>query len=326
MAEAEPSAPSPFLPDTTVQYAWDSTSLGLFKTCPRLYQYTILEGWSSRDENTHLLFGAEYHSALEHFDHCLANGMDREAAVQDTVSKLVSRVWDWRPDPSTKAGRYKNRDSLVGLVVDYLDYFNPDPASTYIKSDGGPAVELTFGFDIDYSPEHDSSQLYKLCGHLDRVVSYDGQLYVMDRKTTTSTLGPYYFANFNPSNQMSLYTFAGRVVLDTQIRGVIIDAAQIKLEEPNVFTRGFTYRTEAQLDEWQSDLRLTLDLAEHYALDGHYPQNDTSCDRFGGCRFRSICSKDPHVRPNFLRSEFNQLPPKDRWNALKVRGPNWSKK
>ena len=45
---------SPFLPGTQIMYAWDSTALGLLKTCPRLYQYTIIEGWGSRDESIHL--------------------------------------------------------------------------------------------------------------------------------------------------------------------------------------------------------------------------------------------------------------------------------
>lgn len=50
---------SPFLPGTKIQYAWDSTSIGYLKTCPRLYQYTIIEGWQSKGESLHLRFGSE---------------------------------------------------------------------------------------------------------------------------------------------------------------------------------------------------------------------------------------------------------------------------
>ena len=42
---------SPFLPATHIQYAWDSTSLGYLKTCPRLYQYIMIEGWQSQIES-----------------------------------------------------------------------------------------------------------------------------------------------------------------------------------------------------------------------------------------------------------------------------------
>ena len=47
--------------------------------------------------------------------------------------------------------------------------------------------------------------------------------------------------------------------------------------------------------------------------------NDTACDKFGGCKFRSICSKSPQVREQFLRSDFVKLEEKDQWNPLKSR-------
>jgi len=329
---------SPFLPGTKAQYAWDSTSLGYIKTCPRLYQYVMLDGWAPRGESVHLRFGMEYHAALEQFDRLMADeNHDREAAIRVVVRGLMERVADWTPDPATKAGRYKNRETLVALVVDYLDHFDPDPAETYIKSDGTPAVELSFRFELDWGPrageckdglEPDDvgypgpsyeSQPYLLCGHLDRVVSFNDQLLVMDRKTTTTTLSGYYFNQYEPNNQMTLYTLAGKIIMGAPIRGVIIDAAQILLEKPNAFARGFTYRTEDQLEEWLADLRVLLENAERYAENDYWPMNDSSCDKFGGCRYRDICSKSPSVRERFLAADFEKLEPDQRWNPLKSR-------
>ena len=48
--DSVPTAPSPFLPGTKIQYALDSTSLGNFKTCPRLYYYTNILGWQPKEE------------------------------------------------------------------------------------------------------------------------------------------------------------------------------------------------------------------------------------------------------------------------------------
>jgi hypothetical protein len=45
---------SPFLPGTKIQFAIDSTSLGYLKTCPRLYEYIMIEGWSPKDDSVHL--------------------------------------------------------------------------------------------------------------------------------------------------------------------------------------------------------------------------------------------------------------------------------
>lgn len=332
-------AASPFLPGTQIQYAWDSTSIGYIKTCPRLYQYIMLEGWGSRDESVHLRFGIEYHSSLQDYAIARSYGASHEDSIRDSIRALVHRVHDWHPNTESRAGRYKNPRTLLSLVVDYLDHFGQDdPAQTIILDNGAPAVELSFRFELDFGPEaarvlddapklgieytelkDDFHQPYLLSGHLDRAVDFNGQAFVMDHKTSTATISSYYFDQYNPNNQMSLYSLAGKIVLDAPIKGVIISAAQVLLEKPNAFQRGFTYRTDDQLDEWLGDLRLWLESAERYATNNYWPQNDTACDKFGGCRFREVCSKSPSVRETYLKSAFDKLAPDERWNPLRAR-------
>lgn len=312
-------ADSPFLPGTKIQYAFDSTSLGMLKTCPRLYQYTMIDGWASPVESIHLRFGIEYHSALQDYDLHRAQGHDHETSLRLVVRNLLISSADWNPNRDTKAGKYKNRDTLVALVVGYLDHFVDDPAQTYIMENGRPAVELSFRFELDFHPIVDVGQPYLLSGHLDRVVEFNGALFVMDHKTTTTTPGQYYFHQYEPNNQMTLYTIGGQVVLNSPIKGVIISAAQILLTEPNRYIRGFTFRTQDQLEEWMTDLRVLLTNNEAYAEAGYWPMNDTACDKFGGCRFREVCSKSPDVREMFLKTDFIKLEEGDRWNPLKSR-------
>jgi len=321
-APAAPPAPSPFLPGTRVQFAWDSTCLGLLKTCPRLYQYSILEGWSGNEESVHLRFGIEFHRALQDYDLSRCADIPHDDAVHDVVRELVTRTANWEPDH-----KYKNKPNLLRTIVWYLDHFKDDPAQTYVKADGKPAVELSFKFELDWGPKagydhpingSDKDIPYLLCGHLDRVVRFNDELFVMDHKTTTSTPGEYFFNQFEPNNQMTLYTLASQIVLLSPIRGVIIDAAQIGVDFSR-FTRGLTYRTQAQIDEWVHDLRYWLTLAEEYAKVGYWPQNDTACDKFGGCKFRSICSKSPQVREKFLEGNFKKQTEEERWNPLKPR-------
>jgi len=315
-----------FLPGTDIQFAWDSTSLGLMKTCPRLYQYTMIEGWTSKGEAIHLRFGIEYHQALHDFELALASGADFEDAVRITVRLLLERTHDFNPEPQTPSENLKTKDHLLRTVIWYLDHFSDDPAKTVILDNGKPAIELSFKFELDWGPMTDQnppltpthSQPYLLCGHLDRVVNFQDDLFVMDRKTTTSTPGPYYFNQFEPNNQMTLYSLASQVILSSPVKGVIIDAAQIAVGFSR-FTRSFTYRTKDQLEEWLGDLKFVLANAEDYAAEGYWPMNDTACDKFGGCRFRTICSKSPQVREQFLQSNFAQQEPEDRWNPLKKR-------
>ncbi len=306
-------APSPFLPGTHIQLAWDSTSLGYLKTCPRLYQYTMIEGWSTKDESVHLRFGIEYHAAFQDYDLSRAAGIDHRESVHDVIRELLIRTADFEPDHKTKT-----RESLVRSVIWYLDQHRDDPAKTLILSDGSPAVEQSFRFELNFGPAANLKAQYMLCGHLDCVVTYNSELFVKDYKTSSIAPSPYYFAQFEPSNQMTLYSLAGKMVLDAPIRGVIIDAAKIG-DGVTEFGRGFTFRTPDQLEEWLADLKFWLVLAEQYAIAEHWPQNDTACDKFGGCRFREICSKSPSVRGRFLEGNFIKLKESERWNPLKTR-------
>jgi hypothetical protein len=321
---------SPYLPGTNIQYAWDSTSLGYLKTCPRLYQYTMLDGWSPKEDSIHLRFGIEYHKALEEYDGFRISGEGHEDSVRETILLLLKRISTWNPDTTTRAGNYKNPRTLISLVLDYLDKYKDDTAQTVVRENGSAATEVSFRFELDWGPESsvytltngeyaDVNQPYVLCGHLDRVVTFNEQTFVMDRKTTSIAPGPYFFDQFSPNNQMSLYTLAGQVVLGTVIKGVIIDAAQVLLEKPNSYQRGFTFRTHAQIEEWVHDLRIHLHMAEQYATINYWPQNDTACDKFGGCKFRGVCSKDSSVRERFLEADFVKLPEEERWNPLKPR-------
>ncbi len=315
---------SPFLPGTKIQFAWDSTSLGALKTCPRYYQYTMLDGYQPKGESVHLRFGSEYHEAIQDYDIAKAEGSSHEDAIRTAIRNLLVRTSDWDVDTTSRAGNYKNRGTLIQLCIDYFDHFADDPATTFILDNGKPAVELSFKFELDWGPKAaellgPTLQPYLLCGHLDRVVSFSGDLWVLDHKTTTTTPTQYFFAGFNPSNQMTLYSLAGRVVLNAPIRGVIVEAAQIKLEKPSKFERVPTHRTQDQLDEWVANLHYWFNLAETYAEADYWPQNDTACGMYGGCRFREVCSKSPQVRDIYLNSDFTKLSPEDRWNPLKPR-------
>jgi hypothetical protein len=313
------TSPSPFIPGTNIQFAWDSTCLGYIKACPRLYQYIIIEGYVPRDDSIHLRFGAEFHSAIQDYENFRADGLQFEDAVLETVRNLLSRIRDWDPDPTLKAFTHKNKNQLLHLVIAYLDNYRDDPCETFLLNNGRPAVELSFRFDLDFGPTTCGDQLYMLCGHLDRVVTYQDDLFVLDHKTTQTTPTDYFFAGFAPNNQMTLYTYGGKVVLDTPLAGVMIEAAQVCNDAPMKFVRRPTYRSDEYIDEWLDDLEWHLVAAESYAKANYWPQNDTSCGMYGGCKFREVCSKPAAVRERFLRSDFTKLPQEERWNPLKSR-------
>ena len=305
------NAPSPFLEGIPIQYAWDSTSLGWLKECPRKYFYSMIEGYRPKSDSVHIKWGALYHAALETYDKAKANGEDHQSALRRAIRFLMLETWDRETaSPWISDHNAKTRETLVRSVVWYLDQFGQDdPAKTVVLSNGQPAVELSFKLHLSFGPT--GSQPYILCGHLDRVVEFAEGTYVMDRKTTSSTLSPQYFEQYDPDNQMSLYTMASKVIYATPVKGVIIDAAQVAVGFTR-FSRGFTYRTDAQIEEWLDDLHYWMDHAAVLAKENRWPQNDKSCHKYGGCVFRKVCSRSPEVRQIFLNSDFVKQP----WNPL----------
>ena len=281
-----------------LQLAWDSTSIGLLKSCPRLYQYTILMNFSPRAESIHLTFGIWYHSALEHYDHYKALGMNHEMAQLRCVEWMMNATWDKKFNrPWLSEIKEKTRYTLVRTVVWYLEQFAEDPLETVILANGKPAVELSFRMGLDFlSP---TGEEYLLCGHLDRVAKMGDDFWIVDKKTTKSAIGSDFFDKFSPDNQMSGYAFAGKVVYEFPIKGIIVDAAQIGVTFSR-FQRGLVPRTDSQLAEWYNDLKLTIKQAERYAEINYWPQNDRFCSMYGGCSFRQICQKSPEMRNEWL--------------------------
>lgn len=281
-----------------LQTVWDSTSLSLFKQCPYKYYLTMIEQWASKETAIELSFGIAYHSALETFDKATASGMAYEDAVIEAVRTALIHTTFWTPKDNLRT-----RYTLCRAVVWYLEHFKDDNATTVILRNGQPAVELSFKFDTGV--DSSTGETFILSGHMDRVVDYDNQIFVMDRKSTKSQITSQFFDRYTPDNQMSMYTLAGKVVLGLPISGVIIDAVHLAVSFCT-FGRGFANRTPQMIDDWFEDTIFYLNLADKCAQEKHYPQNDLACNLYGGCQFKKICRKDPSVRQAFLEADFER--------------------
>lgn len=311
------TAPSSF-DASGVQFAWDSTSIKLAETCLYKYQLKMIFGWQPERKSAHLIFGGIYASALENYHKAIADGVDREQAVRDTVHEALIESWEHELDeagePIVGSGHpwesdhnLKTRGNLIRSIVWYLDHFQDDSCETVILSDGQAAVEYSFKLEADDG--------IILSGHLDRLVNYAGHLYIQDQKSTGTTISSRFFEQFNPDTQMSLYTFAGKSIFNLPVKGVMIDAVQVAVGFSR-FERGFTFRAEDQLNEWYDGAMSTIERAQAATRAGYFPMNPSSCGNYGGCEFRNVCSKAPSVRQQFLKADFVQG---KIWNPLESR-------
>jgi len=306
-----------------LQLAWDSTSLGALKTCPRYYYYNIVMGYVPRNESIHLKFGLVYHAALEQYDRSRAEGKGHDLSIRMAVRRALIDTWDVHLQrPWFSDDKNKNRYTLMRTIVWYLDQFKDDPLETVILANGKPAVELSFRLELGRKSGLTNEDML-LCGHLDRLARTDKEnVWIVDHKTTKSTITPEWFEHYSPDNQFTLYTYAGRIVYAQPIRGIIADVAQIAITFSR-FQRGPVQRHESTLAEWRDDLEYWLTSAEYFAkraeeggLNEHaWPQNDKSCGNYGGCPYRMICGKSPSVRKDWLDGKYV----KRIWDPLRTR-------
>jgi hypothetical protein len=285
------------------QLAWDSTSLGALKRCPRYYEYNIIEGYVGRMESVHLRWGSEYNNALVTYNKARAKGKSKDDALLETIRYALTHTWDdtlgrpWTSDEPTKT-----RETLIRTIIWYLDKFDEDPLETLVLANGEAAVELPFRIHIDYE-SHLTGESYLLCGYLDRKVEFNGGAWITDWKTTKYAVDEKYFKRYSPDNQVSQYSFAGTIIGPEETKGVIIDAVQLGVTFSR-FQRGQIGRTRAQLEEWLRDSVHFIRQNEGYISDNYWPQNDTSCEKYGGCPYREICAASPEVRPRLLDGLF----------------------
>ncbi len=271
--------------------------------CPRKYLYSIVYGYAPLRESIHLTFGLLLHKAREVYEHSRVKGRDHDTALDDTVSYLLCATWDrvrgrpWQSDMPEK-----NRWTLLRTAVWYLDQFGQkDPVETLILANGKPAIELSFKVDLNIKSV--TGEPYTLAGHIDKVGVFNDNAYILDIKSTKTTLSERYFDDFNPHNQFSGYMFAGKVILPEPIAGLIVDAAQVAVTFSRFERKELSFPVGA-LEEWHHDVRWWLHQNETYVARQYWPMNRKSCGNYGGCAFRAICSKSPLVREQWLEATF----------------------
>lgn len=292
-----------------LQTTWDSTSLGLLKTCPRKYYYQQVMGYVGGQADA-LDFGIFYHEGLEEYEKAKALGVSHDEAIKIAVKFALKQSYKWTP---LKTGEtVRTRENLIRSLVWYFDHFENDPAETIILDNGKAAVELSFRMDTQL--ETPNGEHYIMSGHLDKLVRFADGVFVQDHKTTKMGLTPYYFNQYSPNNQMSLYTLASSVVLKEPAKGVIINAAQVGVTFTR-FARHMVYRTKAQLDEWFNAALGYIKRNEQFVEEDNWPMNDTACNMYGGCPFQEICKADPGVRPMLLKSNFKTR----KWDPMESR-------
>lgn len=170
-------------------------------------------------------------------------------------------------------------------------------------------------------------------GKIDLPLSIDGNLYVMDHKTT-SMLGDWFWTEQRMSSQQRGYCWAFQTLTSMPVHGYIVNGIRTK-EPPQYVTKGTTHKGKSrsptewwkesfnrerfilkpgELDEWKAN---TIDLVEeffwHYQRD-YMPMKTKWCNSYGRCPYYDVCRLPADERDFMLASgEFTD----NTWSPLK---------
>lgn len=210
---------------------------------------------------------------------------------------------------SLRNAKVRTRYHLWRALIWYFEQYRNDPMEVVQLADGKPAVEHSFRVGVGKALSDGTEIL--LAGHLDKLVRFNGSLLVSDVKTTKS-ISRLYFSMFDLSHQMTGYTLGGKLAFAEPVEGVLIDAIELQIGGVK-FSRGFTHRTESQLNEYRDLLGYVGSLAERFYHEDYYPLNTAAC-MF--CEFKDVCRQPPELRHGYLNYLFEQA---EAWNPLKSR-------
>ncbi len=220
----------------------------------------------------------------------------------------IETKWVWVAEHTGK-----NRETLLRAVVWYWEELGGGVVLPFVFPDGKLAAQQHFV--VELGARAPTGERYLLCGYLDRLVTFGGEVFAKEIKTTGSALTKTYMGGFTPNVQIDTYDLVIQMgLLDLPIKGIMLEACQTLVAGAR-FARKFLHRSPAQRAELRGELlRAWLPMAVGFAEQGHWPMNRASCKM---CRFREhVCSKEPKSRERFLRDNFTRRV----WNPLAERG------
>lgn len=281
-------------------FAIDNTALSMYKSCPEKYRLGILEGYRPNAISAPLSFGSAWNDCTEELE---KNGLP--SAIRKAYTFPLTFGGDNR----------RTRWTLIRGLVWYHETYKNDIFKTLILPNGKPALELTFRVELPVELKSASGVPVYYTGHIDRVVTYMGQVYAFEKKHTVSYLTDNYFARYEFSAQIMGYVFALNSLHQLEAAGAVIDSVSFAVNSVKT-GRKVVQRAMEHVPEWLADTFYWIAQLDNSLYTGYWPRNTESCNMYSGCQFREVCYRRPGARQAVLEADFHV----EKWDPAAVRG------
>lgn len=323
--------------DKELQGEWlDASKIETLNLCPRKYFYRHISHLVPKGEiSTALSFGQAWHQALACW--YLGQGALRvtcpcpsmqgcEWCAGNQIPQMLALFLLYYPsdpedpkDPRTQemgvrmikaylAKWQRESFEVIGAEVPFiLPFYKPCIIcrGMRILANGVPCMHCeATGKIVDFY----------YVGKIDLIILEDGQVKVIDHKTTTR-FGMQFEQQFKLSIQFSGYMRAIGEIMGLTVNEGMINAARItsKIDEDS-FLRLSTTRTEADFFEWECEVHEAIASLRRYAAQNFYPKHAPfSCSAYNRtCEYYNLCTADQETRQIIIQNAFERV----EWNPV----------
>lgn len=288
----------------------DNTALNDYMSCPRKYFYgMVLHRRREGQTKPALTFGSAIHKGLEYW-----------YRTGDMAQAQRALIMSWQPHNAPDDHRTPER--ALAVLEQYVAHYGGDLA-TETRAWGetvgwpeNPLVEIPI--ELGWP-----GALHPYTGRIDRIIRWQGLYYVEDHKTT-SQMGPYYFHQFDPSNQMMGYAVLAQEMTGLPIAGVRINAIAA-LKTQTKFARQIIGFAPERLVEWKENYNQWVQRVEesyelmhegeqvgvpdHEVVMASWPHNFNACaGKYGTCQYAPVCTVSARLRHKVLEAEYEYIP------------------
>ena len=304
----------------------DNHVLETYRTCEEKYRLMIRDQWTPDSSAPALAFGIAMHAARAAYKKAF---LQQDTLVKYKLTHEQSPIIDYAiniglltwskemPDDMKTEVKVNDKRSCLNFERLARGYFakygNPDEFTPlHVEVPGNRFLGTTpKGWRMDY--------VYTI----DEVVQHQGKIYPLEFKTGSGFYPPdsFFFEKFHNMASVTGYLWAVEQEFGVRCEGAMIHAMWVHAEPkttskskytlPDYFKMDYTYRDDAQIEEWKENtLRTADDIVQSIAEDRWKRNDGVACSMYNGCSMKKICQSTPAIRQRLLEIDYRKRP----WN------------
>lgn len=260
----------------------DNNMLQWYRRCP---QYAFFRGTKHLVLTKHTpatYFGTKWHECM----YMLRGRHDQEPWSLQRAYQVVAD-YDVSMEQEEKG---KTKARLCGALDEYYGYRDLGTSLDYKQDALGSQVIMAEEFLIQPIAEMANIPIY-YCGLVDLVYQSDGEIFLMDYKTTSWNRIMDEVWMLSPQFLGYMWLF-NKTAPSLKTNNFVLDLFMMQSKQNNKFLRRKMVFEDWMLEEWERDRVHEIRRILH---DGQ-PTKNPSCSDYGGCPYYQLCVQPPEIR------------------------------